>query len=144
MLLLASAFGFAVQITVIDRMAGSLDGLRLNCIQSLVCAVLSAIVMLFAEAPSLESIYACRVPIAYAGILSMGVAYSLQIIGQKHLEPTAASLIMSLESVFAALFGWLLLHETMTPTELSGCAMVFCAVVLSQLPSSVFLKKKAV
>ena len=73
-------------------------------------------------------------PLAYAGILSMGVAYSLQIVGQRRVPPTAAALLMSLESVFAALFGWLLLHETMTGSELFGCALVFCAVILSQLP----------
>lgn len=141
LLLLASALGFAVQITLIDRTAGAFDVLRFNCIQSLVCAVLSAAMMLITEEPTWAAIHACRLPIAYAGILSMGVAFSLQIIGQKHLDPTAASLIMSLESVFAALFGWLLLHETMTPTELTGCALVFSGVILSQLPSSLFIKK---
>lgn len=132
--LLGCAFGFAVQITLIDRMAGSLDGLRLNCIQSLVCAVLSAVVMAFTETPDVQNILDCSLPLGYAGILSMGVAYSLQIIGQKHVEPTPASLIMSLESVFAVLFGWLLLNEKMSSYELAGCALVFTAVTLSQLP----------
>lgn len=132
--LLGCAFGFAVQITLVDRMAGELDGLRLNCIQSLVCAVLSALVMVFSETPDMGNILACWLPLGYAGILSMGVAYSLQIIGQKHVEPTPASLIMSLESVFAALFGWLLLDETMNSYELTGCALVFAAVILSQIP----------
>ena len=135
LLLMICAIAFAVQITLIDRLAGTLDGLRLNCIQSLVCSLLSALVMFFTEAPDMGNIISCWLPLAYAGILSMGVAYSLQIIGQRHVEPTPASLIMSLESVFAAVFGWLLLHETMTPVELIGCALVFAAVILSQIPA---------
>ena len=141
-LLLGCALGFAVQITLVDKMAKNLDGLRLNCIQALVCAVLSAVVMLFTETPTLEGLAACALPIAYAGILSMGIAYSLQIVGQRHLEPTPASLIMSLESVFAALCGWLLLHEQMSPAELCGCALVFGAVILSQLPENMLKRKK--
>ncbi len=140
-LLLGGALAFAVQITLIDRLAGSLDSLRLNCIQSFVCSLLSAVVMLATERVQIAQILDCWLPLCYAGILSMGVAYSLQIIGQRHLEPTAASLIMSLESVFAALFGWLLLHETMTAAELSGCVLVFAAVILSQLPEHLFHQK---
>lgn len=133
-LMLGGALGFAVQITLVDSFAGGLDGLRLNCIQAFVCALLSALVMAFTETPSLSGIVGAALPIGYAGICSMGIAYSLQIVGQKHLEPTPASLIMSLESVFAALFGWLLLHEQMTTAELWGCALVFSAVIISQLP----------
>ena len=134
-LLMICACAFAVQITLIDRMAGSLNGLRLNCVQSLVCAVLSALVMALTESPDIGNIAACWLPLGYAGILSMGVAYSLQIIGQRHVEPTPASLIMSLESVFALLFGWLLLDETMAGYELIGCGLVFAAVLLSQIPA---------
>ena len=133
-LMLGGALGFAVQITLVDELAGDLDGLRLNCIQAFVCAVLSALVMAFTEAPTISGISAATIPIGYAGIFSMGIAYSLQIVGQKHLEPTPASLIMSLESVFAALCGWLLLNEQMSITELCGCALVFAAVILSQIP----------
>ena len=110
------------------------DGIRLNCIQSLFCALLSAVVMLLTEEPAMENILRCWLPLGYAGILSMGVAYSLQIIGQKDLDPTVASLLMSLESVFAVLFAWLLLHEQMSAYELTGCGLVFGAVILSQLP----------
>jgi drug/metabolite transporter (DMT)-like permease len=85
-------------------------------------------------------IRSCLFPLFYSGVLSMGVAYSLQIIGQQNMEPTAASLIMSLESVFAALCGWLLLSERMSSRELLGCALVFAAVILSQIPE----KKTAV
>lgn len=128
------AMAFAVQITCIDRLAGALDGLRLNCIQSLVVTVLSIPFMLMTETVQAEAILACWMPLCFAGILSMGVAYSLQIIGQKDLEPTTASLIMSLESVIAALAGWLILKEVMTGWELTGCLLVFAAVILSQLP----------
>lgn len=132
LLLMGCALAFAVQITFIDRFASSLDGLRLNCIQALVVTVLSMPGMM-TETVEIGSILACWPSIAFAGILSMGVAYTLQIAGQKHLEPAAASLIMSLESVFAALGGWLVLKETMTGWELTGCALVFAAVILSQL-----------
>ncbi len=133
-LLMICALAFAVQITLVDRLAGDLDGLRLNCIQSLACALLSAVMMVFLESPRMDNILSCWLPLGYAGILSMGVAYSLQIVGQKHIDPTPASLIMSLESVFAALFAWLLLNEQMKSYELGGCALVFTAVILSQIP----------
>ena len=133
-LLAGCALAYAVQITLIDRCAGELDGFRLNCVQALVVTVLSIPFMAFTETIHTDNILACWLPLCYAGIASMGIAYSLQIIGQKHLEPTAASLIMSLESVIAALCGWLILHETMTIWELLGCGLVFAAVVLSQLP----------
>jgi len=135
--LMLCAVAFAVQITLIDRRGTALDGLRLNCVQCFVCAVLSAIVMVFTESPTLPGITACAVPLLYTGVLSMGVAYSLQIIGQQHVDSVPASLIMSLESVFAALAGAVLLHERMNTPELIGCILVFSAVVLSQLPSKV-------
>ena len=138
-LMLGGALGFAVQITLIDRLAADQDGLRLNCIQAFVCSLLSCLVMAVTETPTLSGIMESAMPIAYAGILSMGVAYSLQIVGQKHLEPTPASLIMSLESVFAALCGWMILKEQMSVPELCGCGLVFAAVIISQLPE----KKKA-
>lgn len=132
--LLGCAFGYAVQITLVDRMAGDLDGLRLNCVQSFVCGILSGTVMLLTEEPVLTDIIACWIPLVYAGVFSLGIAFSLQIIGQKHLDPTPASLIMSLESVFAVLFGWLLLNERMSSYEIVGCVLVFSAVILSQIP----------
>lgn len=138
LLLMGCAFAFAVQIRCIDRFAGSVDGIRLNCVQSLVVTVLSIPCALLTETIDFTQIAACWTSLMFAGVLSMGVAYSLQIIGQKHLEPTPAALIMSLESVFAVLGGWLILHETMTSWEMLGCCLVFCAVILSQLP----VKKK--
>lgn len=133
-LLLLCAVAFSVQILLIDRHCAGLDGLKLNCIQALVAAVLSVPWALLTETVDASRIASCWLPLGYAGILSMGVAYTLQIVGQKRVAPSAAALLMSLESVFAALFGWLLLHETMTGAEELGCLLVFAAVVISQLP----------
>ena len=139
-LLLISALMFAIQIQAVDRSASAVDPLRLNCLQALVCAVGSGIITLFAEEVSVRGLVDCWFPLCYAGFLSMGAAYSMQILGQKHVEPTAASLIMSLESVFAVLAGWLLLKETLAPQEAFGCVLMFLAVILSQIP--VKAKKK--
>lgn len=133
-LLLLCAVAFSVQILLIDRHCAGLDGLKLNCIQALVAAVLSVPWALLTETVDASRIASCWLPLGYAGVLSMGVAYTLQIVGQKRVAPSAAALLMSLESVFAALFGWLLLHETMTRAEELGCVLVFAAVVISQLP----------
>ena len=134
LMLLGCAFFFAVQITIIDRMGLGFDGVRLNCVQSLVCAALSGFVMICTEEVDMPSILRCWLPLCHAGILSMGLAYSLQIFGQQLLEPTQASILMSLESVFALIFGWMILHERLSPAELAGCAAMFCAVILSQIP----------
>lgn len=138
LLLIACALGFAVQITLVSRLSPGMDGFRMNCIQCLTVCVLSLPFLLF-EQPRWADISAAWLPLLFAGVLSMGVAYSLQIVGQKYVEPTAASLIMSLESAFAALGGWWLLGERMTAGEYTGCALMFAAVVLSQLPE----RKKA-
>ena len=135
LLLMGCAMAFAVQITCIDRFAAGVDGFRLNCIQALTVAVLSAPFVIFTETIDMTNLAACWGPLCFAGMLSMGLAYSFQIMGQQDLEPTTASLIMSLESVFAALGGWWLLNERMTGAELLGCGMVFAAVVISQLPN---------
>ncbi len=134
-LMLLCAVAFAVQITLIDRLGGELDGLRLNCIQCFVCSAISAVVMVFTETPDFSNILACTVPLLYAGCLSMGVAYSMQILGQQKVDSVPASLIMSLESVFAVLSGWILLQERLSPRELGGCVLLFAAVILSQLPA---------
>lgn len=129
------AGAFAVQILLIDVLAQELDGLRLNCIQFLVVAVLSGVVTVFTETPTLVGLTACTVPLLYTGVLSSAAAFSLQILGQQHLPPEPASLIMSLESVFAVLAGWLILNQTLSPTELLGCVLVFIGVILSQWKS---------
>ena len=137
--LMLCALFFSVQITLVDVFADGMDGLRLNCIQCLVSTVLSAVTMILFETPDWTLAVRCWFPLFYAGVVSMGIAYTLQILGQQHLDPTPASLIMSLESVFAVFFGWLLLHETMTPAETTGCVLVFAAVILAQIPA----KKKS-
>lgn len=134
LLLLGCALAFAVQIICVDKFANQVDCLRLNCISALLCSALSGIFMLFTENPTWAGIAGCAGSLAYAGFLSTGIAYSLQIIGQKDLPPATASLLMSMESVFALLSGWLILGERLTSWETLGCTLVFAAVILSQLP----------
>ena len=134
LLLLGCALAFAFQIILIEKYAPSIDALRLNAIQALVCAVASTVAMLFTEKPQLSNILSCTIPLIHAGVFSMGIAYSLQIIGQRYLESTASSLIMSLESGFAVLFGWMIMGKTLTKWEMIGCCLLFAAVILSQLP----------
>jgi drug/metabolite transporter (DMT)-like permease len=134
MLMLLCAVMFAIQILVVDHFAADVDAVRLNCIQAGVVSIASAIITLFTEDVSISALADCWLPLCYTGFLSMGAAYSLQIIGQKHVEPTTAALIMSSESVFAVLFGWLLLKEVMSFSEILGCVLMFAAVILSQVP----------
>lgn len=132
-LTLCCALMFAVQITFVDIYVQHVNALRLNALQALVCAFLSACVAIYSEQPTLEGVWHCALPIAHTGLLSMGAAYALQILGQKHLEPTIASLIMSLESVFAVLFSWIILGKGLSSGETLGCVLVFTAVILSQI-----------
>lgn len=136
LLLLGCAFAFSIQIVFIEIYAPSIDPLRMNAIQALVCTLLSAIVMVFTEKTSANSLLSCSLPLIHSGVFSMGIAYSLQIIGQKHLESTASSLIMSLESVFAVLFDWIILKQSLTKWETIGCVLMFIAVILSQIPDA--------
>ena len=129
---LGCAVAFAVQILFVDKFSPKLDPLRLNCLQALVCATGSTIVMLLQETPTLVGIRAGFGEMAYVGFMSMGLAYSFQIIGQKDVEPTDASLIMSMESVVALLCGWLILQQKLTKWELLGCALIFAAIIISQ------------
>ena len=133
--LMFCALAFAVQINCVGHFSKGQDGFRMNCVQSLTVALLSIPFVVFTETVDVSNVLACWFPLCFAGALSMGLAYSLQIIGQQHLEPTTAALIMSLESVFAALGGWWLLEERMTGWELLGCGLVFAAVILSQFPT---------
>ena len=128
LLVLCCAVIFSVHIMVIDRFdALGADCVKMSCIQFAVTAVLSAVPMLIFESPEMPSIWDARLSILYAGVLSSGVAYTLQIAAQKHADPTAATLIMSLESVFAALSGWLILGEVLSVKELIGCGLVLAA-----------------
>lgn len=132
--LLGCALMFAFQITAIDIFAKEVDAMRLNCLQAALGGIASALVMLFAEEPTLQGIWDCALPLCYAGFLSMGLAYTLQILGQKRLESAAASLLMSLESAFAVLSGWLILGERLSTEEAIGCCLMFAAVLISQIP----------
>ena len=128
---------FTFHILVIDHFSAKVDGVRLSCMQFLMGGTLNTMLMFLIESPQLSLILKCTAPILYSGIMSCGVAYTFQIIGQKHAEPTVASLVMSLESVFAALAGWLLLSEAMNIREIVGCIMMFGAIVLVQLPEKI-------
>lgn len=134
LLTLGSAVAFCFHILVIDRASGQVDGVRLSATQFFICGCLSLVCALLWETPRWENILACWIPIGYAGIFSSGVAYTFQIIGQAYTEPTVASLLMSLESVFSVIFGWIILRQALTPTELLGCGLVFAGVLISQIP----------
>ena len=133
-LVLLCAVAFAVHILTVDHFSPKMDGIKLSCIQFLTVGIVSMVCMFIFEHPDIHSILDCAVPILYAGMLSCGLGYTFQVVAQKHAEPTVASLLMSLESVFAVVFGALLLHETMSMRELSGCLIIFIAVIISQLP----------
>lgn len=120
---------------VIDYFAPKVNGVALSCIQFLVCGFASVPFMLGLEQPDMTAIISAWLPIMYAGVLSCGVAYTLQIIGQKNVNPTIASLILSLESCFSVLAGWIILHESLSVKESIGCILMFAAIILAQLPS---------
>ena len=134
-LVLLCAGAFAVHILVIDYFSPKVDSVRLSCIQFLVAGSLGIVCMFIFETPVIANILACWFPILYAGVLSSGVAYTLQVVAQADADPTAASLILSLESVFAALSGMVLLGESMTIKELLGCVIIFAAIIIAQMPS---------
>lgn len=133
-LVLLCALAFSVHILVIDYFAPKVDGVKMSCIQFFVCALLSGIGMLLFEEPVMASILQAWVPILYAGVLSCGVAYTLQIVGQRGMNPTVASLILSLESVVSVIAGWLILGQALSARELTGCGLMFAAIILVQLP----------
>ena len=133
LLVLICAILFSVHIMVIDHFSPQGDGVVMSCIQFFVCGIVSGIIMLFVETPTIENIMAAAMPILYAGVLSSGVAYTLQIVGQKHVPPAAASILLSLESVFGVIGGALFHGEVMSKREYLGCVIVFAAVILSQI-----------
>ena len=130
---LACAFFFAVEILLVSYYCSRVDPVRLSFVQFLVVAILSTILMLLIEHPTVDGLRLALPSILYAGIFSSGIAFTLQIIGQVGVNATVASLVMSLESVFSALSGWLILHERMSPRELSGAVLMFLAIALSQI-----------
>ena len=134
LILLLCAVLFSFQIMCVDHFAPQVDGVRLSFVQFFVVAVESTVAALLFEQTTVADFTANALPILYCGVLSSGVAYTLQILGQRDLNPAIASLIMCLESVFSALGGWLLLHQSLSLREGAGCALIFAAVVLAQLP----------
>ena len=133
-LVLICALFFSLHILIIDYFSPKVDGVRMSCIQFFVCGVISTAIAFVTESPSLHSILSGWLPILYAGVLSCGVAYTLQIVGQKNMDPTVASLILSLESVFSVLAGWVILNQTLSGREILGCILMFLAIILAQLP----------
>lgn len=139
LLALLCSIAFALHIIVIDKYAATIDCIVLSCGQYMVTGVISCILMFIFEKPDIGNIMHAAVPILYAGIMSCSCAFTFQIIGQKYTEPTLASMLLCLESVFSVIFSFLILGERMTTIEYIGCAVMFTAIIIAQLPA----KKKA-
>ena len=144
LLIILCAICFSVQIMLVDHFSPKTDGLRLSCIQFFTVGILTMPAMCFVDISNSVSVYQwslaflssdAMIPLLYAGIFSCGIAYTLQIIGQKGVNPTVASLLMSLESVFSVLAGWIILNERLNAKEITGCVLIFIAVILAQLPA---------
>lgn len=136
------AIGFSFHILVIDYFSPKADGVVISCVQFFTAGVISSVMMFLFEEPTAASVKAAWLPILYAGVMSCGVAYTLQVVAQKNLEPTVASLLMSLESVFSLLAGWVILGQKLSARELFGCVLVFAAILLAQIPPELYWKKK--
>ena len=133
-LIFLCALVFSIHILVIDYFSPKVDGVKMSCIQFFVCGIVSLPPMFFTETPKIVAILEGWAPLLYAGVLSCGVAYTLQIIGQKNVNPAVASLILSLESCFSVLAGWMVLGEKLSMRESVGCVLMFAAIILAQLP----------
>lgn len=131
------AISTAIHILLIGCYSKRVNGVLLSCIQFLVCGVLSLLAALLFEEISLAAIWAAKGPILYTGIFSCGIAYTLQVLGQKHVSPVIAALILSMESVFSVFSGWVILGETLSTKEIVGCALMLIAIIVSQLPDAV-------
>lgn len=132
-MLLLCAVTFTGHIVCIDHFSPKSDGVMMSAIQFLVCAIISTIFMFIFDHPQLSAILQCALPLLYAGVLSSGVAYTLQIVAQKDANPTIASMIMCLESVFSAVCGWIILSQALSGREIIGCIMMFVAIIIAQL-----------
>ena len=142
-ILLSCAVLFSFQIMAVDHFSPQMDGVRLSLVEFFVVSVESTVAAFLFEQPAMAEFVTFAGPILYCGIMSSGVAYTLQILGQRDLNPAVASLIMCLESVFSALGGWLLLHQNLSFRESTGCVLLFAAVVLAQLPLGRLMRSKA-
>jgi len=134
--MLLSAFVTAIHIMVTDYYSTRVDCLMLSCLQLFVCGVLSLIAAFLFEKPELSSILSAAAPILYMGVLCCGAAFTLKTLGQKSVPPVAASLILSMESVFSVLSGWIFLKETLDLRQTAGCVLMFAATIVSQLPET--------
>lgn len=139
---LLCALAFTAHILIVDYYAPKVDGVKLSCIQFLVCGMICTICMLIFEHVSLEAVLGAAVPILYAGICSCGIAYTLQILGQRDMNPTIASLLLSMESVISVLAGLIILQQTMTGREAAGCVLMFAAILIAQIDFANIRKKK--
>lgn len=133
MFVFGCAFCFSVQIMLVDHFAPKVDGVKLACVQFFVCGAVCVLPALILEQPTVQVFKDAMFPILYLGLISSGVGYTLQIVAQKHVQPALASLVMSLESVFAVLSGWLILDETLSQREIIGCVLMFAAILLAQI-----------
>ena len=132
--MLVCAVCFAVHILVIDHFGATCDGVKLSCVQFLFAGLWSAVCIPFFEHVDAAALLSCALPLLYVGVFSCGVGYTLQILAQKDSNPTVVTILLSLESVFAVIAGAIILHQRMTPREYLGCALMFLAVVLAQIP----------
>lgn len=135
------AIGFSIHILVIDYFSPKADGVLISCIQFFTAGVISLILALLFEEPTFQALKTAWAPILYAGVLSCGVAYTLQVVAQKDTDPVIASLLLSLESVFSLLAGWVILGQVLSPKELFGCVLVFAAIILAQIPVEELVKR---
>lgn len=133
-LVLVCAVTFSFHIMVVDYFSPKVDGIKMSCIQFFICGILSSVCMFLFETPQISQIFSAWLPILYAGVMSCGIAYTLQIIAQEGMNPTVASLILSMEAVVSVLAGWILLHEKLSAREMTGCVFMFAAIILAQLP----------
>lgn len=133
-LTLVSALLFSIHILVIDKYINRIDAIKFSCIQFFICGVINVLIMFIIEQPTIEIIKNSAIPILYGGVFACGIGYTLQPIGQKYVKPTVASIIMSMESVFALIFGFAILGEIPSIPEIIGCVIMFLAIILIQLP----------
>ncbi len=133
LILFLSSLVYAVHILVIDYFTTKAPGVKMSCIQFFVAGALSMPIILFSEQPALSAFAPAIGPLLYAGVLSCGVAYTLQIIGQRYLKPAVASLVLSMEACFSVLAGWVVLKEYLSSRELLGCLLMFGAILIAQI-----------
>ena len=135
LLVFLCAIVFSLHVIVIDHFSPDCDGIRLSCIQFFTAGIVLLPFMLIFERPSMDALFDAALPILYLAVFSSGVGYTGQVLGQKYVDVTVSAIILSLESVFGAVFGVIFLSETKTPIQIAGCLTVLCAVILAQLPS---------